>query len=112
MNDFFSLSQVYQNKFPYIHMEPPGETFFILFIPSIAAEHVTVTVCCVCVFFNKTDVIYERWAKIKPEVKKQVGHMMHISVFWRYILLRPQDNHPTTFWAVDMGFLDSKLGSV
>lgn len=57
------------------------------------------------------DVIYERWAKIKPEVKKQVGHMMHIAVFWKHILLRQQDNHPTTFWAVDMGFLDSNVSN-
>lgn len=46
--------------------------------------------------------------KIKPEVKKQVGHLMHVSVFWWHILLRQQENHPTTFWAVEMGFLDSK----
>ncbi|KAA0704441.1 E3 ubiquitin-protein ligase TTC3 [Triplophysa tibetana] len=57
------------------------------------------------------DVIYERWAKIKPEVKKQMGHTMHISVFWRHILLRQQDNNPTTIWAVDMGFLDSNVSN-
>ncbi|XP_073686273.1 E3 ubiquitin-protein ligase TTC3 [Garra rufa] len=57
------------------------------------------------------DVIYERWTKIKPEVKKQVGHLMHVSVFWWHILLRQQDNHPTTFWAVDMGFLDSNVSN-
>lgn len=55
-----------------------------------------------------TDVIYERWSKIKPEVKKLLGRLMHVSVFWWHILLRQQDNHPTTFWAVEMGFLDSK----
>lgn len=63
----------------------------------------------VYVCISLTDVIYERWAKIKPEVKKQMGHTMHISVFWRHILLRQQDNNPTTIWAVDMGFLDSKF---
>ncbi|KAL1267240.1 hypothetical protein QQF64_002915, partial [Cirrhinus molitorella] len=57
------------------------------------------------------DVIYERWTKIKPEVKKQVGHLMHMSVFWWHILLRQQDNHPTTFWAVEMGFLDSNVSN-
>ncbi|XP_051971879.1 E3 ubiquitin-protein ligase TTC3-like isoform X2 [Xyrauchen texanus] len=57
------------------------------------------------------DVIYEKWTKIKPEVKKQVGHMMHVSVFWWPILLRQQDNHPTTFWAVEMGFLDSNVSN-
>ncbi|XP_051539596.1 E3 ubiquitin-protein ligase TTC3 [Myxocyprinus asiaticus] len=57
------------------------------------------------------DVIYERWTKIKPEVKKQVGHMMHVSAFWWPILLRQQDNHPTTFWAVEMGFLDSNVSN-
>ncbi|KAF4108623.1 E3 ubiquitin-protein ligase TTC3 isoform X2 [Onychostoma macrolepis] len=57
------------------------------------------------------NVIYERWAKIKPEVKKHVGHLMHVSVFWWHILLRQQDNHPTTFWAVEMGFLDSNVSN-
>ncbi|KAK9968873.1 hypothetical protein ABG768_003172 [Culter alburnus] len=71
---------IYQNQFPFIHMEPP-------------------------------DVIYERWMKIKPEVKKQVGHLMHVSVFWWHILLRQQENHPTTFWAVEMGFLDSNVSN-
>ncbi|XP_067288766.1 E3 ubiquitin-protein ligase TTC3 [Pseudorasbora parva] len=71
---------IYQNHFPFIHMEPP-------------------------------DVIYERWMKIKPEVKRQVGHLMHVSVFWWHILLRQQENHPTTFWAVEMGFLDSNVSN-
>ncbi|XP_026076352.1 E3 ubiquitin-protein ligase TTC3 isoform X2 [Carassius auratus] len=57
------------------------------------------------------DVIYERWSRIKPEVKKHVGHLMHVSVFWWPILLRQQDNHPTTFWAVEMGFLDSNVSN-
>ncbi|KAK7121134.1 hypothetical protein R3I94_020942 [Phoxinus phoxinus] len=71
---------IYQNHFPFIHMEPP-------------------------------DVIYERWVKIKPEMKMLVGHMMHVSVFWWHILLRQQENHPTTFWAVEMGFLDSNVSN-
>ncbi|XP_077101618.1 E3 ubiquitin-protein ligase TTC3 isoform X2 [Siphateles boraxobius] len=71
---------IYQNHFPFIHMEPP-------------------------------DVIYERWVKIKPEMKKFVGHLMHVSVFWWHILLRQQENHPTTFWAVEMGFLDSNVSN-
>uniref|UniRef100_A0A9J7XBK9 Tetratricopeptide repeat domain 3 n=1 Tax=Cyprinus carpio carpio TaxID=630221 RepID=A0A9J7XBK9_CYPCA len=58
-----------------------------------------------------TDVIYERWSKIKPEVKKLLGRLMHVSVFWWHILLRQQDNHPTTFWAVEMGFLDSNVSN-
>ncbi|RXN18895.1 E3 ubiquitin- ligase TTC3 isoform X1 [Labeo rohita] len=74
------LSQIYQNQYPYIHMEP-------------------------------LDVIFERWTKIKPEVKKHVGHLMHVSVFWWHILLRQQDSHPTTFWAVEMGFLDSNVSN-
>ncbi|XP_051973434.1 LOW QUALITY PROTEIN: E3 ubiquitin-protein ligase TTC3-like [Xyrauchen texanus] len=57
------------------------------------------------------DVIYERWTKIKPEIKKQLGHMMHVSVFWWPILLRPQESHPNTFWAVEMGFLDSNVSN-
>ncbi|XP_050976999.1 E3 ubiquitin-protein ligase TTC3 isoform X2 [Labeo rohita] len=71
---------IYQNQYPYIHMEP-------------------------------LDVIFERWTKIKPEVKKHVGHLMHVSVFWWHILLRQQDSHPTTFWAVEMGFLDSNVSN-
>ncbi|XP_022537132.2 E3 ubiquitin-protein ligase TTC3 isoform X2 [Astyanax mexicanus] len=71
---------IYQNTFPYIHMEPP-------------------------------DVLYERWARIKLEVREAVGHMMHISVFWWHILFRQQDNHDTTAWAVDMGFLDSNVSN-
>lgn len=71
---------IYQNTFPYIHMEPP-------------------------------DVLYERWARIKLEVREAVGHMMHISVFWWHILFRQQDNHATTAWAVDMGFLDSNVSN-
>ncbi|XP_059401350.1 E3 ubiquitin-protein ligase TTC3-like [Carassius carassius] len=57
------------------------------------------------------DVIYERWSRIKPEVKQHVGHLMHVSVFWWPILLRQQDNHPTTFWAMEMGFLDSNVSN-
>ncbi|XP_035391281.1 E3 ubiquitin-protein ligase TTC3 isoform X2 [Electrophorus electricus] len=71
---------IYQNTFPYIHMEPP-------------------------------DALYERWIKIKPEVKKAVGHMLHISVFWWHILFRQQENHTTTAWAVDTGFLDSNVSN-
>lgn len=69
----------------------------------IGTADVSVLLC-----YEPIDVIYERWMKIKPEVKKQVGHLMHVSVFWWHILLRQQENHPTTFWAVEMGFLDSK----
>lgn len=54
------------------------------------------------------DVLYERWGKINPELRKDAGHLLHISVFWWHILFRQQDNHSTTAWAVDMGFLDSK----
>ncbi|XP_072515716.1 E3 ubiquitin-protein ligase TTC3 isoform X2 [Salminus brasiliensis] len=71
---------IYQNTFPYIHMEPP-------------------------------DVLYERWAKIRLEVRETIGHMMHISVFWWHILFRQQENHNTTAWAVDMGFLDSNVSN-
>uniref|UniRef100_W5KNG0 RING-type E3 ubiquitin transferase n=1 Tax=Astyanax mexicanus TaxID=7994 RepID=W5KNG0_ASTMX len=57
------------------------------------------------------NVLYERWARIKLEVREAVGHMMHISVFWWHILFRQQDNHDTTAWAVDMGFLDSNVSN-
>ncbi|XP_052423013.1 E3 ubiquitin-protein ligase TTC3 isoform X6 [Carassius gibelio] len=63
------------------------------------------------IHMDPPDVIYERWSRIKPEVKKHVGHLMHVSVFWWHILLRQQDNHPTTFWAVEMGFLDSNVSN-
>ncbi|XP_017546872.2 E3 ubiquitin-protein ligase TTC3 isoform X1 [Pygocentrus nattereri] len=71
---------IYQNTFPYIHMEPP-------------------------------DVLYERWAKIKLETRQALGHMLHISVFWWHVLFRQQENHSTTAWAVDMGFLDSNVSN-
>ncbi|XP_076876166.1 E3 ubiquitin-protein ligase TTC3 isoform X2 [Brachyhypopomus gauderio] len=71
---------IYQNTFPYIHMEPP-------------------------------DVLYERWTKVKPEVKRTIGHMLHVSVFWWHILFRQQENHSTTAWAVDMGFLDTNVSN-
>ncbi|XP_060765384.1 E3 ubiquitin-protein ligase TTC3 isoform X2 [Neoarius graeffei] len=71
---------IYQDKFPYIHMEPP-------------------------------DILYERWGKISPELRKEAGHLLHISVFWWHILYRQQENHSTTAWAVDMGFLDSNVSN-
>ncbi|XP_058267623.1 E3 ubiquitin-protein ligase TTC3 isoform X2 [Hemibagrus wyckioides] len=71
---------IYQDKFPYIQMEPP-------------------------------DVLYKRWGKINPELRRETGHLLHISVFWWYILYRQQDNHSTTAWAVDMGFLDSNVSN-
>ncbi|XP_065120960.1 E3 ubiquitin-protein ligase TTC3 isoform X1 [Paramisgurnus dabryanus] len=57
------------------------------------------------------DVTYKRWTKIKPEVKKEVGHMMRISRFWWYILLKPQERENTSFWAISMGFLDPNVSS-
>ncbi|XP_051542126.1 E3 ubiquitin-protein ligase TTC3-like isoform X2 [Myxocyprinus asiaticus] len=57
------------------------------------------------------DVIYERWAKIKPEIKKLFCHMMHVSVFWWPILLRQQESHSSTFWAIEMGFLDPNVSN-
>ncbi|KAK3550077.1 hypothetical protein QTP86_019173 [Hemibagrus guttatus] len=71
---------VYQDKLPYIHMEPP-------------------------------DILYKRWGKINPELRRETGHLLHISVFWWYILYRQQDNHSTTAWAIDMGFLDSNVSN-
>ncbi|XP_034168674.2 E3 ubiquitin-protein ligase TTC3 isoform X1 [Pangasianodon hypophthalmus] len=71
---------IYQDTFPYIHMEPP-------------------------------DIIYERWGKINPDLRREAGHLLHISVFWWHILYRQQDNHSTTAWAVDMGFLDSNVSN-
>uniref|UniRef100_A0A3B4E5Q3 RING-type E3 ubiquitin transferase n=1 Tax=Pygocentrus nattereri TaxID=42514 RepID=A0A3B4E5Q3_PYGNA len=57
------------------------------------------------------DVLYERWAKIKLETRQALGHMLHISVFWWHVLFRQQENHSTTAWAVDMGFLDSNVSN-
>lgn len=54
------------------------------------------------------DILYERWGKINPELRREAGHLLHISVFWWHILYRQQDNHSTTAWAVDMGFVDPK----
>lgn len=63
-----------------------------------------------CFFFlvNCLDVLYERWGKIDPELRRLAGHLLHVSVFWWHILYKQQDNHSTTAWAVDMGFLDYK----
>ncbi|XP_036379577.1 E3 ubiquitin-protein ligase TTC3 isoform X1 [Megalops cyprinoides] len=36
---------------------------------------------------------------------------MHLYVFWWHILLRQQDKHSTTQWAVQMGFLDQHVTS-
>lgn len=57
------------------------------------------------------DIVYERWCKMKLKRKQDLGHLMHVSVFWWHILLRQQENHPTTAWAVKMGFLDSNVSN-
>ncbi|XP_066506429.1 E3 ubiquitin-protein ligase TTC3 isoform X2 [Hoplias malabaricus] len=69
---------IYQNHFPYIHMEPP-------------------------------DILYERWGKINLELRQKTGYMLHISAFWWHILFRQQENHVTTSWAVEVGFLDANF---
>ncbi|KAI4903175.1 hypothetical protein NFI96_020764 [Prochilodus magdalenae] len=81
---------IYQNAFPYIHMEPPGKMMSL---------------------YLQTDVLYERWAKVKLEARQAIGHLLHISVFWWHILFRQQENHSTTAWAVSMGFLDSNVSN-
>lgn len=57
--------------------------------------------------FNVADVIYERWNKIPVILKKKAAQLMKLYAFWYHILLR-QENHNTTRWAVQVGFLDSK----
>ncbi|XP_028840281.1 E3 ubiquitin-protein ligase TTC3 [Denticeps clupeoides] len=57
------------------------------------------------------DVIFQRWHKLPLDLKNKAGHMMHISLFWWHILLRQQENHPTTAWAVQVGFLDSNVSN-
>ncbi|XP_053502090.1 E3 ubiquitin-protein ligase TTC3 isoform X2 [Ictalurus furcatus] len=57
------------------------------------------------------DVLYERWGKIDPELRRLAGHLLHVSVFWWHILYKQQDNHSTTAWAVDMGFLDYNVSN-
>ncbi|XP_030647947.1 E3 ubiquitin-protein ligase TTC3 isoform X2 [Chanos chanos] len=63
------------------------------------------------VHLEPPDVIYERWDKISVEEKKKMGHLLHVAVFWWHILIRQQDNHTTTTWAVQMGFLDSNVSN-
>ncbi|XP_046717290.1 E3 ubiquitin-protein ligase TTC3 isoform X2 [Silurus meridionalis] len=63
------------------------------------------------IHMDQSDDMYERWSRIKPELRREAGHLMHISMFWWHILYRQQDNHSTTAWAVDMGFLDSNVSN-
>ncbi|XP_045080202.1 E3 ubiquitin-protein ligase TTC3 isoform X3 [Coregonus clupeaformis] len=56
------------------------------------------------------DYIYERWNKIPVCLKKKAAQLMHVSAFWYHILLC-RENHNTTRWAVQVGFLDSNYGN-
>ncbi|XP_071031002.1 E3 ubiquitin-protein ligase TTC3 [Oncorhynchus clarkii lewisi] len=56
------------------------------------------------------DVIYERWNKIPVILKKKAAQLMKLYAFWYHILLR-QENHNTTRWAVQVGFLDSNVSN-
>ncbi|CAB1352408.1 unnamed protein product [Coregonus sp. 'balchen'] len=56
------------------------------------------------------DVIYERWNKIPVILKKKAAQLMQLCAFWYHILLR-QENHNTTRWAVQVGFLDSNVSN-
>uniref|UniRef100_A0A8C7SHB5 RING-type E3 ubiquitin transferase n=1 Tax=Oncorhynchus mykiss TaxID=8022 RepID=A0A8C7SHB5_ONCMY len=60
--------------------------------------------------FNVADVIYERWNKIPVILKKKAAQLMKLYAFWYHILLR-QENHNTTRWAVQVGFLDSNVSN-
>ncbi|XP_060751998.1 E3 ubiquitin-protein ligase TTC3 isoform X2 [Tachysurus vachellii] len=57
------------------------------------------------------DNLYKRWGKIKLEQRREAGHLLHISVFWWHILYKQQDNHMTTAWAVNVGFLDANVSN-
>ncbi|XP_062870682.1 E3 ubiquitin-protein ligase TTC3 isoform X2 [Trichomycterus rosablanca] len=57
------------------------------------------------------EVMNDRWKRIDPEVRKTVGHMLHVSVFWWHILFRQQENSITTDWAVEVGFLDTNVSN-
>ncbi|XP_023869344.1 E3 ubiquitin-protein ligase TTC3 [Salvelinus sp. IW2-2015] len=56
------------------------------------------------------DVIYDRWNKIPVILKKKAAQLMKLYAFWYHILLR-QENHNTTRWAVQVGFLDSNVSN-
>ncbi|XP_055798331.1 E3 ubiquitin-protein ligase TTC3-like isoform X4 [Salvelinus fontinalis] len=53
---------------------------------------------------------YERWNKIPVSLKKKAAQLMHVSAFWYHILLC-RENHNTTRWAVQVGFLDSNVSN-
>nr|XP_023856003.1 uncharacterized protein LOC111973066 isoform X2 [Salvelinus alpinus] len=52
----------------------------------------------------------ERWNKIPVSLKKKAAQLMHVSAFWYHILLC-RENHNTTRWAVQVGFLDSNVSN-
>ncbi|KAM9498900.1 uncharacterized protein ACWYII_002081 isoform 2-T5 [Salvelinus alpinus] len=52
----------------------------------------------------------ERWNKIPVILKKKAAQLMHVSAFWYHILLC-RENHNTTRWAVQVGFLDSNVSN-
>ncbi|KAL0994489.1 hypothetical protein UPYG_G00122920 [Umbra pygmaea] len=56
------------------------------------------------------DDILERWNKIPGIVKKKAFQLMRVCAFWYHIVLHPE-NHKTTRWAVEVGFLDSNISN-
>ncbi|KAJ7996986.1 hypothetical protein DPEC_G00224220 [Dallia pectoralis] len=56
------------------------------------------------------DAIFEQWNKIPVGLKKTASQLMHVCAFWYHILLR-QEDHSTTRWAIQVGFIDSNVGN-
>ncbi|XP_063058989.1 E3 ubiquitin-protein ligase TTC3 isoform X2 [Engraulis encrasicolus] len=50
------------------------------------------------------------WYQLPPNVKLRVSHSLKVATFWWHILLRPDETHATTIWAIVTGFLDSNPG--
>lgn len=66
----------------------------------------TMFICITHSVFGADDT-FERWNKLSVSLKKKAAQLMHVSAFWYHILLC-RENHNTTRWAVQVGFLDSK----
>lgn len=58
--------------------------------------------------FDRAGEMLERWRLMPVDMRRSSGYMLHVSVFWWQILLRPQEKSPTTHWAMAVGFLDAK----
>ncbi|XP_062392443.1 E3 ubiquitin-protein ligase TTC3 isoform X2 [Sardina pilchardus] len=57
------------------------------------------------------EAVLSAWNLLPDHLKKRVSHTLKISTFWWHILLRQEEEHSTTIWAIMAGFLDSNVNS-